>query len=103
MYEIKTEDFYKDFCSDKEMLVFTNYLTKSKCYDDSSKVVIGKKAVETRSVVIEEFVGFNPNMYSFLVDNNSKHKKAKGVDRNVVATISDNEYEDILMNNKCIR
>ena len=103
MYEIKTEDFYKDFCSDKEMLVFTNYWTKSKCYDDSSKVVIGKKTVETRSVVIEEFVGFNPNMYSFLVDNNSKHKKAKGVDRNVVATISDNEYEDILMNNKCIR
>ena len=103
MYEIKTEDFYKDFCSDKEMLVFTNYLTKSKCYDDSSKVVIGKKTVKTRSVVIEEFVGFNPNMYSFLVDNNSKHKKAKGVDRNVVATISDNEYEDILMNNKCIR
>ena len=103
MYEIKTEDFYKDFCSDKEMLVFTNYLTKSKCYDDSSKVVIGKKTVETRSVVIEEFVGFNPNMYSFLVANNSKHKKAKGVDRNVVATISDNEYEDILMNNKCIR
>ena len=103
MYEIKTEDFYKDFCSDKEMLVFTNYLTKSKCYDDSSKVVIGKKTVETRSVVIEEFVGFNPNMYSFLVDNNGKHKKAKGVDRNVVATISDNEYEDILMNNKCIR
>ena len=103
MYEIKTEDFYKDFCSDKEMLVFTNYLTKSKCYDDSSKVVIGKKTVETRSVVIEEFVGFNPNMYSFLVDNNSKHKKAKGMDRNVVATISDNEYEDILMNNKCIR
>ena len=103
MHEIKTEDFYKDFCSDKEMLVLTNYLTKSKCYDDSSKVVIGKKTVETRSVVIEEFVGFNANMYSFLVDNNSKHKKAKGVDRNVVATISDNEYEDILMNNKCIR
>ena len=85
------------------MLVFTNYLTKSKCYDDWSKVVIGKKTVETRSVAIEEFVGFNPNMYLFLVDNNSKHKKAKGVDRNIVATISDNEYEDILLNNKCIR
>lgn len=85
------------------MLVFTNYLTKSKCYDDWSKVVIEKKTVETRSVAIEEFVGSNPNMYLFLVDNNSKHKKAKGVDRNVVATISDNEYEDILLNNKCIR
>ena len=28
MYEIKTEDVYKDFSSDKEMYDFTNYLTK---------------------------------------------------------------------------
>ena len=41
-------------------------------------------------------------MYSFLVDN-SEHKKAKDVNRNVVATISNNEYKDVLLNNKCIR
>ena len=28
MYEIKTEDVYKDFSSDKEMYDFNNYLTK---------------------------------------------------------------------------
>ena len=28
MYEIKTEDVYKDFSSDKEMNDFNNYLTK---------------------------------------------------------------------------
>ena len=30
MYEIKTEDVYEDFSSDKEMFGFSNYLTKSK-------------------------------------------------------------------------
>ena len=30
-------------------------------------------------------------------------KKAKVVNKNVVATISRNEYTDVLLNNKCIR
>ena len=30
VYEIKTEDVYKDFRSGKEMFDFSNYLTKSK-------------------------------------------------------------------------
>ena len=42
-------------------------------------------------------------MYSYLVHNNSEHKKVKGVDKNVVATKSDNEYKNILLNKKCLR
>ena len=57
---------------------------------------------ETGSVAIEKFVRLKPKIYSFLVDN-SEHKKAKGVNRNVVATISHNEYKDVLFNNKCLR
>ena len=41
-------------------------------------------------------------MYSFLVES-SEHKKAKGVNRNVFATIRHNEYKDVLLNNKCLR
>ena len=41
-------------------------------------------------------------MHSFLVEN-SEHKKAKAMNRNVVATISHNEYKDVLLNNKRIR
>ena len=100
--EIKTEDAYEDFSSDKEMLDFSNYSTKSKYCDDSNKLVIGKMKEKTRGVVIKEFVGLKPKMYSFLVDNN-QHKKAKGVNRNVVATISHNEYKDALLNKKCLR
>ena len=102
MSEIKTKDFHEDFSSDKEMFVFRNYLTKSKHYDDSNKLVIGKMKYETGGVAVEEFAGLKQKMYSFLVDN-SEHKKAKGVNRNVVATISRSEYKDVLLNSKCLR
>ena len=101
MYEIKTEDVYDDFGSDKEMFDFSNYQTESN-YDNSNKLVIGKMKDETRGVVIGEFVELKPKMYSFLVDSN-ENKKAKGVNKNFVATISHNEYEDVLLNKKCLR
>ena len=34
MYEIKTEDIYKDFSSDKEIFGFSNYSIKAKYYND---------------------------------------------------------------------
>ena len=102
MYEVKTEDVSEDFSSDKEMFDFRNYSTKSKYYDNSNKLVISKMKDETGGVAIDEFLRLQPQMYSFLVDN-SEHKKAKGLNKNVVATIIHNEYKDILLNNKCIR
>ena len=38
-----------------------------------------------------------------MVDNNSEIKKAKGLYKNVVATISHDKYRDVLLNNKCLR
>ena len=102
MSEIKTEDVYEAFSSNKEMFGFNNYSTKSKYYDISNKLVIGKIKDETGGVAIKKFVGLNPKMYSFLVDN-SEHKKAKGVNKIVVSTISPNEYKDVLLNDECIR
>ena len=100
MYEIKTEDVYENFSNDKEMLNFRNYLTKSKYYDNSNKLVISKMKDQTFGVAIEEFIGLNPKMYSYLVNDNSEHKKAKGVNRNVVAAICHNEYKNVLLNKK---
>ena len=71
MYEIKTEDVYEDFSNDKEMFDFSNYSTKSKYCDNSNKLVVGKMKDETAGVVIEEFVGLKPKIYSYLVDNKS--------------------------------
>ena len=42
-------------------------------------------------------------MYSYLVDDNSEHKKANDVKKNVVATIIHNEYKDVLLSKKCLR
>ena len=103
MYEIETEDVYKDFSNDKEMFDFSNYSTKSKHYDNSNKLVVGKMKDEKAGVATEEFVGVRPRMYSDLVDDNSEHKKPKGVNKNVVATISHNEYKDVLMNKNGLR
>ena len=38
-----------------------------------------------------------------MVDNNSEHKKVRGVNKNVVATTSHSEYEDVLLNKKNLR
>ena len=102
MFEIKTEDVCEDFSNDKEMFDFSNYPAKSKYYDNSNKLVVGTKD-ETAGVAIEEFVGLKPKMYSYMVNDKSEHEKAKGVNRNVVATISHNDYKDVLLHRKCLR
>ena len=58
---------------------------------------------ETDGIAIEEFIGLKPKMYSYLVDDNSEHKKAKGVNKNVDATISQNECKNVFLNKKCLR
>ena len=85
------------------MFDFSNYSAKSKYYNNSNKLVVGKMKDGTAGAAIDEFVGLKPKICSYLVDDNSEHKKAKGVNKNVVATISHNEYKDVLLNKKCLR
>ena len=80
MYESKTEYVYEDFSNNKEMFDLSNCSTK-----------------------IEEFIGLKLKMYSYLVNDNSEHKKAKGVNTNVIATICHNEHKNVLLNKKCLR
>ena len=80
-----------------------DYSTKPKYYNNSCKLVISKMKDETTGIAIKEFVGLQPKMCLFLVGDNSEHKTAKCVNKNVVATISHNEYTNILLNNKRIR
>ena len=50
---------------------------------------------ETGGIAFEESIGLKSKMYSFLIDN-SEHKKAKRVNKNVA---THNEYKDVLLNN----
>ena len=77
MYEIRTEDVYEDFSSDKQMFDFSNYSIKSKYYDNLNKLNIGKMKDETGGVAIEEYVGLKPKMYSLLIDNIKTQKAWK--------------------------
>ena len=72
------------------MFDFGNYSTKLKYYDNSKKLVVGKMKDEKSGVAIQEFVGLNPKIHSYLIVDNIEHKKAKDVNKNVLATISHN-------------
>ena len=45
--KLKLTMFYEDLSSNKEMFGFSNYLSKSKYFDDSNKLVIDKMKDET--------------------------------------------------------
>ena len=100
MYEM---DVYEHFSNDKEIFDFSNYSVKSKYYDNLNKLEVGRMKDKTAVVAIEEFVGLKPTMCLYFVDDNSEHKKAKGVNKNVAGTLSHNEYKDDLLNKKCLR
>ena len=57
---------------------------------------------KTGGVAVEEFVELKPKVYLLLVYNN-EHKKAKDVNKNVVGTISHDEYKGVLLISKCVR
>ena len=69
----------------------------------TNKKAVGKIKDETAGVAIEEFDGIKPKMYSYLVNDNNEHKKAKGVNRNIVARKCHKVYKDVLLNEKYLR
>ena len=51
--------------------------------------------------IMMEFVALRPKIYSYLMDDDSEHKKTKGTKKCVVRLKFDN-YKDCLLNNKII-
>ena len=84
------------------MCDFSNYSTKSNHYDDSNKLVVVKMKTKTGDAAIEKFFRLKPKMYSLLVNDSNEHQKAKSLDKNVVATISQNcnlnNYSELILN-----
>ena len=83
IYGIKAENVYEDFSKDKEMFDLSNYQVKSKYYDNSNKLVVGKMKYEMGVAAIEEFVGLTPKKYFLLVDDSNKHRKTKFVNKTI--------------------
>jgi hypothetical protein len=87
MYEIKTEDVYKDFKrigEKKDCWDNSDYPKDSPYYSTHNKKVIGKFKDEAEGVPIKEFVGLRSKMYTYTKENGKGGMTAKGVKRYVI-------------------
>ena len=100
-YEIETEDAYHDFWNDKDKFDNSDYDIKSPFYNITNKKVIGKFKDEAAGQPIIEFIGLRSKMYSYVKDNETGGKTAKGIKKNVIKKdIKHEDYKNVLFNNE---
>jgi len=100
MYEIKTEDLYKDMKHDLHLYDTSDYPKDHELFSLANKKVVGLMKDEACGKVITEFVGLRPKLYSFILDGED-HKKCKGVKKSVVESkITHQDYVDCLFEKK---
>ena len=76
---IKTEDFYKDIADDVEKRFDTsNYEVDRPLPKDKNKKVSGLMKDELGEKTMTKFAVLRPKAYSYLMDDDSEAKKAKG-------------------------
>ena len=104
MYEIETEDFYKDILEDvKDRFDTSDYPENhpSGIPTGINKKVLGMFKDEAAGKIIIEFVGLRAKLYSYLMDEGKEHKKCKGIKKQVVATsIKHEDYKTCLTTGK---
>ena len=87
MYELKTDDFYKDIKEDiRDKFDTSDYPQehKSGILTGVNKKVIGFFKDEVSGKQITHFVGLRPKLYSFKVEESNTNKKCKGIKKSVV-------------------
>ena len=97
IYDIQTDDFYKDTANDVESRFDTgSYVPDRPLPVGKNKKVIGLMKDELGGGIMSEFVALRPKMYSYKVGS-SKSKKCKGIKKGVVKkTISFVDYKACL-------
>ena len=102
MYEIETEDFYKDISGDiREKFDTSNYPSEhpSGIETGVNKKVIGMFKDEAGGEIITKFVGLRAKNYSFVLGKEER-KKCKGIKKCVTKNnISFKDYETCLFSN----
>ena len=104
MYEIETEDFYKDISGDvKDRFDTSDYPENhpSGIPTGINKKVLGMMKDEAGGKIIKEFVGLRAKLYSFVMDDGEETKKCKGIKKQVVeGSISHEDYKTCLTTGK---
>ena len=103
---IKNEDFYEDIANDNEEWFDTsNYDENDKrpLPIGKNKKVIGLFKDEFGGKILTEFIGLRAKSYAYLMDDDSKHKRAKGTKKCVIkGGLMLKNYKDCLFSNKII-
>ena len=104
MYEIETEDFYKDISKDvKDRFDTSDYPENhpSGIPTGINKKVLGMFKDEAAGNGIKEFVGLRAKLYSFIMVNGKENKRCKGVKKQVVeSSITHEDYKTCLRTGK---
>ena len=104
MYEIKTEDFYKDISQDvKDRFDTSDYPSNhpSGIPSGLNKKVLGMFKDEAGGEIIDEFVGLRAKLYSFKMLEGEESKKGKWVKKLVVKkNITHENYKNCLFTGK---
>ena len=100
MYQIQTEDFYKDISNDVESKFDTSDYPQSHpsgIPTGLNKKVIGMFKDEVAGKQITHFIGLRPKLYSFKIEEGKNVKKCKGIKKSVVSKgITFEHYFDCL-------
>ena len=104
VYDIKTEDFYKDIAEDVETRFDTSgYEPDRPLPIGKNKKVIGLMKDELGGKIMKEFIGLRPKMYSYKIGEKYEPKKCKGIKKCVVKkTISFEDYKRCLFEGRVI-
>ncbi|OGZ17362.1 MAG: hypothetical protein A2494_00860 [Candidatus Lloydbacteria bacterium RIFOXYC12_FULL_46_25] len=110
MYEVETEDLYKDITGAADNIFdFSNYDKSHPCYKPEflkNKAQVGLMKDETAGLIINEFVGLRPKMYSYTtvkvkedgqIEYGEKHR-AKGIQKVRAADFRHKDYLNQLLN-----
>ena len=104
MYEIQTEDFYKDINGDvKDRFDTSDYPPNhpSGIPTGCNKKVLGMFKDEAGGKIIDEFVGLRSKLYSFKMFEGKESKKCKGIKKLVVKnSITHEDYKNCLFTGK---
>ena len=104
LYEIETEDFYKDISGDvKDRFDTSEYKEghPSGIPTGINKKVLGMFKDETAGKIIKEFVGLRSKLYSYIMEEGKENKKCKGVKKQVVKeNITHEDYKTCLLTGK---
>ena len=106
VYEIKTEDFYRDIADDVEARFDTSNYPKPKDESDVkyrplpiglNKKIIGKMKDELGGKTMTEFIALRPKMYAYEKLDGGVDKKCKGTKKCVVEKqITFKDYKQVL-------